>query len=291
MKKPLTAWLFLMPMLLLLVVFMAYPVFYGVLLSLYKWDGIMPKVFFGVKNFVNLYKDPLLAESLKNNVVYSFWNVLMTCGAGLLFAILLSGLAGGRNFYRAVFYMPVMTSMVVIGILSSRILEPNYGLVNSMLRFAGLDHVARSWLGDPETALFSIILVSAWQFIGFPMIIYLTAIMSIPKEIYESSIIDGVRPLQKAFYVTIPMIKIVVLEVVMLQMIWSFKAFDIIYVMTKGGPGTSTYVLGILLYNNAFWFSNLGYASSIAVFMLLTISLLAVLYRRLVKIDGTSIQY
>jgi ABC-type sugar transport system permease subunit len=180
-----------------------------------------------------------------------------------------------------------MLPMTVTGALWARIYETNYGLLNTLLRTVGLDHLASAWLGDVNLSLWAIVAVSIWQFSGFPMIVLLAAIENISQEIHEAATLDGVNEWQRIRYLTLPLIRPVLFSISMLQIIFSLKVFDLVWIMTKGGPGESSSVLGTYLYRKAFELRSYGYASAVAVIMFVVIFAITYAYQRLIKIEAT----
>jgi raffinose/stachyose/melibiose transport system permease protein len=176
--------------------------------------------------------------------------------------------------------------MTVVGLLWGRLLDPTLGPINVVLSALGVDKPP-IWLGDPKTSLNTIIAVSVWQYSGFPMIIFLAEMENIPYEIHDAATIDGVSTLQRIWFIIIPLVKHVFAMIVLLQIVFSFKVFDIVWAMTSGGPGDSSTVLGVYLYRVAFQYTWFGYGSAVAVFMLIIIFSLSLLYRYFVKVEET----
>jgi ABC-type sugar transport system permease subunit len=173
-----------------------------------------------------------------------------------------------------------MMSSTVVGLLWGRLLDPTFGPINSLLKALGWAQPP-VWLGDPNLALFPIIAVSIWQYAGFPMIIFLAAIENIPAEIHDAATLDGVTWWQRTLQIILPLVMNVVAVVVMLQLIFSFKVFDIVWAMTTGGPGNASSVLGVYLYRIAFEYTQFGYGSAVAVMMFLIIFTMSLIYLRL----------
>ena len=189
----------------------------------------------------------------------------------------------GRNFFRAVFYLPSVLSALVVGYAWSFIFNPTMGALNILFDKIGLDFLMQDWLGDARLALYSIIFVIVWQFAGYSMVIYIAGLQNIPLDLYEAADIDGVSPWQRFKYITFPLLAPAVTINILLTMISTLKTFDHIFVMTKGGPGYATEVISTLLYRESFTNNNMGYGSAISVilFLLITsISLIMLKYLR-----------
>jgi ABC-type sugar transport system permease subunit len=178
-----------------------------------------------------------------------------------------------------------MVPITVVGALWVRILEPNFGLLNSALRGVGLDGLAKAWLGDPSIALWVLIGVTIWQYCGFPMIVLLAAMESIPEDIHEAATLDGASESQRLRHITLPLIRPVLLGIAVLQTIFALKVFDLVWVMTRGGPGQSTDVLGTFLFDEAFFKRRYGYAAAVAVAMFVIIFVITYVYQRLSRVE------
>ncbi|WP_369017783.1 sugar ABC transporter permease [Thermatribacter velox] len=275
---------FVLPAFFFMVVFILYPLIESLILSFYDWTGISAKTFVGFENFRYLLKDRVFWLALKNNLIFT---VLATAGTvilGFFLAVAIERRVRGWWFYKVVYFLPVMVSMTVVGLLWGRLLDPTLGPVNFILKKLGVASPP-FWLGDPKTSLLSIIGVSIWQYAGFPMIILLAAMENVPLEVHDAATIDGVSEWQRIWYIIFPLIKPVFLMITVLQIIFSFKVFDIVWAMTQGGPGDSSIVLGVYLYKAAFRYTRFGYGAAIAVAMFLIIFPLSLLYIRLTRLE------
>ncbi len=279
-------YLFLAPSVILLLTFMAYPLVNSLVLSLYKWNGLAPRKFVGLKNFERLVGDRFFWGATWHTLAFAFFVTLGTVGIGFLLAFAISRRVPGWRVFRVGYYLPVMLSLVVVGALWARIYEYNWGLLNTFLRAIGLDALALPWLADIRYALGAVIIVPIWQYAGFPMIIILAAIEGIPQDLHDAATIDGVNEWQRAWYLIVPLIRPVVISISMLQVISSLKVFDLVWVMTKGDPGNSSAVLGTFLYRQGFEMQKFGYASAVAVMMFAIVFTITYLYQRMVKIEA-----
>ena len=274
---------FLAPAFLLLAAFMAYPLYKSFELSLFQWKGLLPRKFVGLDNFVELFADGYFWGALNHTLIFSAAATAGTVGIGFLLALAISRRVPAHGLYRFAFYLPVILPMTVTAALWVRIYEANYGLLNTALRALGLGNFAQPWLGSTDLSLWSIIAVSVWQYAGFPMIVLLAAIEGIPEDVHEAATLDGATEWERMRFIVIPMIWPVLVSMTVIQIIFSLKVFDLIWVMTKGGPSESSAVLGTYLYRKAFEQQQYGYASAVAVAMFAVIFTITYLYYRLAR--------
>jgi len=285
-KKNIYAFLFVLPALAFIFIFMIYPLFDAFHLSFFDWKLIGEKKFVGLENYIKLFLDNrIFYTSLRNNVYFSIVSTAGTVLIGLILAAILDRNVKGWKVFRVLYYLPVVLSSVSISMLWLRIYDPNMGLLKRILDLLNLGFLKREWLGDPRLAIFCIILVVVWQFSGFTMVFFLAAMHNISKELYEAAEMDGISTFQEFRYITFPLIKPIVIIVIMLELIFSFKVFDIVWVMTTGGPGYSSSVLGTYLYTEAFRKFNIGFAEAIAVVMFVIIFTFSLIYLRFSKFE------
>jgi ABC-type sugar transport system permease subunit len=276
------AYLFLAPAFLLLIIFIAYPLVQSLFLSLYEWNGITQPKFVGLLNFKFLMEDSTFLLALKNTVLFSLLTTAGTVIIGFLLAVAVERRVMGWSLFKVIYFLPVMMSFTVVGLLWGRLYDPTFGPINLLLKAVG---VAKPpiWLGEPHLALYAIIAVTIWQYSGFPMIVFLAAMENIPLDLHDAATMDGVNTWQRIVNLIFPMVKQVFAVIVMLQIIFSLKVFDIIWVMTQGGPGESTTVLGVYLYRNGFVYTYFGYGSTVAVMMTIIIVAMSLVYQRFVR--------
>ena len=203
---------------------------------------------------------------------------------GLGIAVLLNQQITGRSFYRVLYFLPVITPTVAAGVVWKYLFDPTQGVVNRLLSLFGIS--GPSWLNDPSWALVSIIVVGTWKRVGFNMVVYLAALQSIPRMYYEAAAIDGANAWNIFHRITVPLLTPTTLFLIITSLIEGFQVFDLVYVMTAGGPLKSTDVLGYYLYRHAFRYHRLGYASAVAYFMFLLVFVITVLQFRLVRGGG-----
>ena len=245
-------------------IFIFLPVCFSFILSVMKWDGSnVPMVFVGLQNFQKLFHDSTFIISLKNTLWYAVFTVPLTLVASLLIAVLLNSKIKGIVVYRTAFFFPYVASLVAVGAVWNMLFQPEFGPINEFLRFIGMQNPPK-WCASTDWAMWVIIIVSVWKYMGYYMIVYLAALQGIAKDLYEAAEIDGATGFKKLRYITIPMLTPTTFFVVIMLTIQCFKVFDLIYVMTGGGPGRSTNVLVNHIYNAAFVDFKFGYASASA---------------------------
>ncbi|MHB8062717.1 MAG: carbohydrate ABC transporter permease [Ruminiclostridium sp.] len=272
MKKDFTkpkSWMlysYLAPSVLLFVSFSIVPLAMAVYYSFFNWSGGPTKKFIALDNYLMLIKDDTFWKSCLNNIFIASSCVVFQLGiAFIISALLCSKLLKFKEFHRAIIFFPVVLSAVVVGFLFRMIYSSDNGLLNFLLSNLGLSSFIQPWLDNPKIALIYVTIPIVWQWIGMYVVIYMTSIKSIPEEIYESCAIDGASGFRQAIYITFPMIMDTIKVSVVLAISGSMKIFEHIYVMTGGGPGTSTMVMAQYSYKSSFIMNKMGYGSTIAV--------------------------
>lgn len=282
-REALTAWSFLSPSLVHVVVFSIGPVLFTLYVSLHRWDLLAPsKPFVGAENYRELMGDPLFWNALANTAIYSV-HVPFTMVLALGAALLLDRRLRGARLLRAMVFLPYVVSSVAIAIVWQWIFNAEYGLLNYGLRLVGAPAV--DWLGNPRTALLALMVVSAWVQLGYQMVVYLAGLQGIPEALYEAARLDGARAWHRFRHITVPMLRPVSTFLFVTGVIWSFQVFTLVYVMTEGGPVHSTDVLVFQIYQNAWEFRRMGYASALswvlfALLLALTVAQWRLLHRR-----------
>ncbi|WP_373366013.1 carbohydrate ABC transporter permease [Bacillus velezensis] len=275
-RKRFIPYLFLAPALIFLL-FVYIPIIENVFFSLFEWSSFQPeKTFIGLKNYIDLFHDPVFFTALRNNMLYAVISLICQVGGGLILAAVLEDrlVRKWSPFFRTVFFLPVVISMTVIALLFDFIYNPEIGLLNQLLEAVGLDELTRAWLGDENTAMLSVIFVSQWQSVGYIAMLYIVSIQSIPAELYESAQLDGAGKIQQFFHITVPQTKEMSFVAVVMTLTGAFTVFNEPYILTGGGPGNASEVLSTFLYKSAFTKDMMGYASAIAtVVLLLTLAL------------------
>jgi multiple sugar transport system permease protein len=263
LNKHLIAYSFILPNLLGFAIFTLVPVIFSFALTFMHWDGANQISWAGLENFQHLLKDSTFQIALKNTLYYVAGTVPLTMAASLGLALLLNQPLRGRNFFRTTFFFPYVASLVAVAVVWNMLFFPSAGPVNEFLRAIGVQNPPR-WSASIDWALPTVILASVWRGMGYYMIIYLAALQGIPVALYEAAAIDGASAWQKFRYVTLPLLTPATFFISVMLIISSFKIFDLIMVMTGGGPGRATNVLVIHTYNTAFIQYKYGYASAIA---------------------------
>jgi len=279
----LTGYLLVLPSIAVFFIFFIFPVIYSVYLSFYSWDLFTPPQFIGLGNYKDLFTSEYFFETLRNSVNYSAGVLIFAMVLGLLLALALNNPGKLSTSLQTCIFSSYIVSWVVIGLLWTWMLDHQYGLVNFIIKLVGFSSI--NWLGDPEVALFSLILVSVWKIVGYPMIIFLAALGGIPKEYYEAAQIDGAGAWHRFRYITCPLLTPVGFFLLITLTISSFQAFDIINIMTKGGPFHATTIYVYYVYEMAFrHVMKVGKASAaVIIFFVIILSLTLLQYRLLRK--------
>ena len=249
---------FILPALLGTLIFIVIPVIASFGLSFTSWDLLNPIQFVGLDNYRLIFTEPLFFKILINTLVFAVATSVLGVIIPLVLAAILNSKIRGAEFYKTAYFLPFITPMIVIGIVWQWIFDPNIGILNNVL------HLHIQWLYDTNWALPALIVVTVWKLIGYNMVIFLSGFASIPENLYEAAKIDGANPAQTFLRVTVPMLSPTIFFVIIITAISSFQVFDLIYLMTQGGPLDSTNVLVYAIYKNAFEFFNVGKASAIA---------------------------
>ena len=274
-------YLYILPLVIFSGAFLYYGIGFTVYTSLHLWNGIDPDMkFIGLNNFRDLGTDPVLYTALLNNLLFFIVTVGVQAGLGLFIAVLLRTKPAFANLFKSVFFMPVVMAPVIIAAIFRIIMDYNVGSLNALLRWCRLDFLAVAWLGDPRFALISIMIVNIFEWMGFSMIIYYAGLLSIPNEIYESAKIDGAGFWNTLGKITLPMLQGTTSTLIVLGIVGSLKTFDIVYMLTGGGPGRATEFLTTFLYRRSIDEFNGGSAAAIGVVILIVALALSVLQIR-----------
>ncbi len=277
----LSPYLWILPALTVYGIFKLYPLVSGLHMSLLRWDGIEEPRYIGLRNFEKILSDEMTLTVLMNNVHYAVGTVVGKIVLSLILAILLHQALKGRTFYRTSLFMPVVMSFVVVGVLWSWLFNPQFGLINSLLRGLGLDFLVQDWLGDAAVALNSLIMVDIWKWYGFHMVIFLAGLQSIPDELYEAARIDGASVWQQFLHVTLPMLQPVMIVNVTISLMGAFNVFDIPFIMTAGGPANATNVMALHIYIRGFKFYRFGFSAALSYVLLVIVTLVAAIQLKL----------
>jgi raffinose/stachyose/melibiose transport system permease protein len=268
--------LFLLPAMVFTLSLIAYPAVSSAYYSFFNWKGLsINRQFIGLENWERLMRDPVILICLKNNIALVLAAVFITVPFAYFVAFFLArAFVFGRNVYRVAYFLPNVLTVSVVGVLWTWIYHPQSGLLNEGLRSVGLDQFAHAWLGTTETALPAVIIAMMWQVSGFYIILFMAAVSRVPSDIYDAAIVDGANMWQLALQVVAPMLRDVFAVAVTIAVVSSIKRFDLVYILTDGGPANATNLLAIYLFKIGIISSNLGYGSAIATFLfLLTLGL------------------
>jgi len=278
-RENLIAYSFILPNLLGFAIFTLVPMAFSLVLAFMNWDGANQVTWAGLENFRRLLDDTTFRISLKNTFYYVIGTVPLTMIASLGLAMLLNQPLRGRNFFRTTFFFPYVASLVAVAVVWNLLFHPAMGPVNQLLVSLGVENPPR-WSASVDWAMPTVILASIWKGMGYYMVIYLAALQGIPSYLYEAAEIDGANAWQKFRYVTLPMLTPATFFVSIMLTIASFKVFDLILVMTGGGPGRATNVLVIHTYNTAFKEFRFGYSSAIAMVLFMIVLVITIVQFR-----------
>ena len=270
-------WVFILPALVGTLIFIIIPVICSFGLSFAKWDLLNPIQFVGLTNYREIFSEALFYKILLNTVVFALATSVLGVIIPLVLACILNSKIRGAEFYKTAYFLPFITPMIVIGVVWEWIFDPNIGLLNHVL------HLHINWLYDIHFAMPALIIVSVWKLIGYNMVIFLSSLAGISQSMFEAAKIDGANELQTFKNVTVPLLSPTIFFVVIITAISSFQVFDLIYLMTQGGPLNSTNVLVYAIYQNAFEYFNVGKASAIAYVLFVIILVLTLVQWNLRK--------
>ena len=274
-------WICIAPAMILIMAFLIYPLIKTVIYSFSSWYNFaLTSEWIGLDNYKRIFSDMVMPVAFKNTAILIAGVLIFQVGFALLLAIMVDSAHHGFKLFRTVYFFPIVISGTAIGLMFTLIYKYEYGLLNYFVTLLGYDK--QVWI-TPKTAIYLALIPVLWQYIGFYFVIFLTGISKIPEDIYESAMLDGITPVKKIFYITIPMLKDVLVSTVVLVVSGCFRVFDTIYVITKGGPMNSSQLLSTYMYQTAFEKYNGGYASAIAVVMIIIGVLLTIGLRKLLK--------
>ena len=277
-KEAISGWVFILPAFLGTFLFIILPVFVSFAISFLKWDLLSSPQFVGFENYIELLVNSIFYQVLFNTFYYAVCVSILGVILPLILAVILDRKIKGSEIFKTIYFLPFVTPMVVIAIVWEWIFDPYRGVLNWFLMGAKIE-----WLYNPKIAMLALIAVSVWKLIGYNMVLFLAGLSGIDKNLYEASKIDGASEIKNFFYITVPVLSPTIFFVMIITVISSFQVFDLIYLMTKGGPMNSTNVIVYWLYNNAFEFFKVGEASAIAYVLFFVILMLTLLQWKLRK--------
>lgn len=269
--------IFILPALLGVFIFIIIPVFFSFGLSFVKWDLLNKPEFVGLNNYLEIFTDPIFGKIILNTIVFAISTSILGVLIPLALACILNSKIRGSEFFKTAYFLPFITPMIVIAVIWQWIFDPNIGILNHILKL----HI--NWLYDTNFAMPAIIIVSVWKLIGYNMIIFLSGLSALNQSLFEAAKIDGANAIDTFKLVTVPLLSPTIFFVVIITCINSFQIFDLIYLMTQGGPLDSTNVLVYAIYKNAFEYFKIGQASAIAYVLFVIILALSLIQWNLRK--------
>jgi multiple sugar transport system permease protein len=270
-----------LPYVIFFLAFVAYPLTFSIILIFHRWNIVTPMEWIGLKNFVRLFDDPLFFTSLKNTLVFLGIHIPLQIIIALAFALLLNGKMRARGFFRAVYFLPVVVSGVVVTILWQQLYSYDYGVLNTILRLIGLSPVP--WLVDPHVAMPAIAVMATWKNVGIYIVLFLAGLQTIPHDLYDAANVDGATTFQQFTRITLPMLNPTIVVIVVLSTIGGFSLFIEPYVLTGGGPTQSTLSGMLYIYNQGFYFSHMGYAATLGIVYAAIILTVVLLQKKVIE--------
>jgi multiple sugar transport system permease protein/raffinose/stachyose/melibiose transport system permease protein len=261
-------------------IFVVYPLLQSAVYSTWKWNGMAEPEFIGLDNFVRLINDPLFIGAFRNTALWLVIAIVVPTLLGLGLAVLLDRPLRASRVYKSMFYLPITLSLVVVGQVWVWIYQPDWGLLNTVLEAVGLEELTTFWLGNPDTALMSVIVAWCWQQTALALILYLAALTTVPKDLLEAAAIDGANSWQQFRRIIVPLLRPATVVVVALAVINTLKGFDIVYILTLGGPYGTSSNLAMFMYRETFLKLQVGYGAAVAVALFLLAALVIVIYFR-----------
>jgi raffinose/stachyose/melibiose transport system permease protein len=273
---------FILPTLLLFLPLVILPIFDTIITSFFAWDGVSPsRQFVGIANYFHAFNEPRFIRSLVNTGIWVILHMALACGTALLLAFYIMRIQLGKTLFRTLLFLPNVIALSISAVIWGMMYSPTFGVVNSVLKVIGLSHLAVSWLGDPNLALYAISIASAWQAYGYYMVLFIAGLQNIDQSMYEAAYIDGANSRQLFIYVTIPMLGSILTFVLSMAIINGLKGFATVWAMTQGGPEYSTYLLTLYIFKTAFGEYNFGLAMTGGVVLGGLIVLITVVFNRL----------
>lgn len=283
-KNKFIAYIFILPALLVYASIVIVPALQTFTFSLFSYKSFVTRHFVGINNYLALFKDKAFLISLWHNIYWSGLTVAVPLTLGLILAVLITR-TKVRVLLSIIYFIPVTVPLVVGGVIWKWIYNPVFGLINHVFTAVGLENLTRNWLGDPGIAFYSLFITGTWAYFGFCVLIFMNALQNVDEALYEAAKIDGASEFQLFFHITIPSLTSTITFLIIWSVIGAMRFFDLVYVMTKGGPGRSTEIVGTYIFEQAFRVQRVGYASSSALVLLVIILLLTY---GIIKVRDTS---
>ena len=269
---------YMLPAILFVAIFLLYPAVYTLYVSFTDWDGLTAPEFIGLENYLQMFKEPVFGTSVVNTIIWVVATLLFPVGLGLLLAVFVNRIPL-QEFFKAIFYLPYAISATSIAVIWTYMLAPT-GVVNEVLKMVGLGTLAKPWLLMPPWNTITMLMAFTWQTTGTNMILFLVGLQSIPPDLIEAAKLDGANAFQTFRRVILPLLRPITTVVVTIAVVNSFKVFDLIWIMTQGGPFRSSETLAVTMYRESFVSFRLGFGASIANFLSLIVILFSIMYLR-----------
>ncbi|MCA9894598.1 MAG: sugar ABC transporter permease [Anaerolineae bacterium] len=274
-------YIFVLPALVMYIIFFLYPFLSSIYLSLTDWDGINPMNYIGLENYQRLLGDPQMWNALGHNITWVLVGTFAPIAIGLLLAVLLWSNTRGQLVFRTVYFMPVVMSSVVVGIIWGWVYNPIFGFLNHLLEAVGLGGLARGWLGETNTALYAVMVAAIWQYVGFCVVILFAGLQKVDIELIEAARIDGANSWQRFINVIIPQLRHVLTMVTAYTVIGGFNVFDIVFILTKGGPANATELIATYTYKKSFQENDVGYGAALSMVMTILALVATIIFMRI----------
>lgn len=276
--------LFLLPAIILFLLFVVYPIFQSIYYSLFNWKGFGPAVdFVGLENFTNIMKDKIFMIALRNGFLIILLSLAVQLPLSLLLAVLVGRDLPGRVIFRTIFFLPYVLSEVIAALMWLFILnpDPERGFINAVIAFLGGE--TQAWLGDTSLVMPAIFAALTWKYFGYHMLLFMTGLQNIPSEIEEAGRVDGANAIQNFFYITLPLLTSTIRTSVYISVLGSIQQFILVWIMTKGGPVNASETMATYMYRFGFVRFQLGYGSAVAIYMFLICLIFSLIYQRLTR--------
>ncbi|SRR5712692_9103963 len=283
-KSDRSAYWLVLPYILFFLTFVAYPLMFSFILIFHRWNIVTPMEWIGLKNFLRLSNDDLFFKSVTNTLTFLLIHIPLEIVVALGFALLLNSRVVLRGFFRALYFLPVVVSGVAVTILWQQLYSFDYGVLNGLLTSLGFGPVP--WLVDSRMAMPSIALMATWKNVGIYIVLFLAGLQNVPSELYEAARIDGANRHQQFFHITLPMLNPTIILVVILSTIGGFSLFIEPYVLTGGGPMQSTLSGVLYIYDQAFYFNHMGYATTLGFVFAAIIFVVVLVQRKLFETES-----
>lgn len=278
--------LYVLPSFIILFVFSIIPLVMTGYFSFTQYSVLQPPQWVGLENYFSMLKDPFFIPGVRNTIIYTLLTVPVQTVISLLIANVLAMRFQNRlgSFFKSALFVPVISSMILVGTVWKFMLATEGGIINSILAVVGIDKI--NWLGEYNLALFSVAIVAVWKNVGYFLVIYYAGVMDIPRSFFEAARVDGASKWQQLWFITIPSLKPITYLVLTLGTIWSFQVFDLVYAMTGGGPGTATITMVMSIYQSGFKQYKMGYASAMSFVLFLIVIAVSVCQKKIFHEEG-----